>query len=123
MLGKLQKDGFIGPFNIGNSELVSRLIRQLDSANNQFKNFHVSSETCRRLLSSEELKSQVELNFGKDLVLWRTNSFKKVDGSGEVAWHHDGTGPVHCLTMTPVSCMRKPWSHCTPSFTPFGGQP
>ena len=89
MFSDLQKDGLVGPFELDQNELLTRLIRQLDVAKGQFKNFHLSSETCRRLLSTNELKKQIEQNFGHDLLLWRTNSFKKVDGSGEVAWHHD----------------------------------
>jgi hypothetical protein len=84
MFTNLYSDGLIGPFELNQDEMVNRLIRQLDVANGQFKNFHIDSETCRRLLSSTELKSQVEQSFGKDLLLWRTNSFKKTDGSGEV---------------------------------------
>ena len=89
MPSALQKDGFVGPFEISDNDLMSRLIVQLDSADGQFKNFHVRSEICRRLLSSNEIKKQVELNFGKDLVIGRSNSFKKEDSGGEIQWHHD----------------------------------
>jgi NAD(P)-dependent dehydrogenase (short-subunit alcohol dehydrogenase family) len=89
MFTNLYSDGLIGPFELNQNEMVNRLIRQLDVANGQFKNFHMNSETCRCLLSAPALKSQVEQSFGKDLLLWRTNSFKKTDGSGEVEWHHD----------------------------------
>lgn len=88
MFNDLQSEGLIGPFEIGQIDFVNRLIRQLDLANGQFKNIHLQSETCRRLLSSQLLKTKVEACFGLNLNLWRTNSFKKVDGSGEVAWHH-----------------------------------
>jgi NAD(P)-dependent dehydrogenase (short-subunit alcohol dehydrogenase family) len=89
MFTNLYSDGLIGPFELNQNEMVNRLIRQLDVANGKFKNFHMNSETCRCLLSAPALKSQVEQSFGKDLLLWRTNSFKKTDGSGEVEWHHD----------------------------------
>jgi NAD(P)-dependent dehydrogenase (short-subunit alcohol dehydrogenase family) len=89
MQSKLQTEGYVGPFELNQDEMVNRLIRQLDVAKGQFKNFHLNSETCRRLLSSVELNTPVAQYFGKDLLLWRTNSFKKTDGSGEVEWHHD----------------------------------
>jgi NAD(P)-dependent dehydrogenase (short-subunit alcohol dehydrogenase family) len=89
MQSKLQTEGYVGPFELNQDEMVNRLIRQLDVSKDQFKNFHINSATCRRLLSAPELKSQVEQSFGKELLLWRTNSFKKTDGSGEVEWHHD----------------------------------
>jgi NAD(P)-dependent dehydrogenase (short-subunit alcohol dehydrogenase family) len=85
----LQSDGLIGPFELNQDEMVVRLIRQLDIADGQFKNFYLNSETCKRLLSSPELRGKIAQNFGKDLLLWRTNNFKKTDGSGEVEWHHD----------------------------------
>jgi len=85
----LQSDGIVGPFELNQDGLVDRLIRQLDVASGQFKNFHMNSETCRQLLSSTELKNQIEKGFGQELLLWRTNAFKKIDGSGEVDWHHD----------------------------------
>eukprot|EP01093_Parvamoeba_rugata_P008762 TRINITY_DN2485_c0_g2_i1.p1 TRINITY_DN2485_c0_g2~~TRINITY_DN2485_c0_g2_i1.p1 ORF type:complete len:464 (+),score=82.35 TRINITY_DN2485_c0_g2_i1:157-1548(+) len=89
MFVDLLSDGLVGPFELNEDVMVDRLNRQLDVANGEFKNFHLNSETCLRLLSSPELKGRVDKHFGTELQLWRTNSFKKVDGSGEVAWHHD----------------------------------
>ena len=95
----LGKDGLIGPFELDESELVYKLIKQLDQSNSGFKNFHTKSGVCRLLLSSGQLSAQVKSNFGENLKLWRTNAFKKVSGSGEVKWHHDrhfenGDSPV-----------------------------
>ena len=89
MNNDLDKNGFIGPFDLAAPDIVNRLVKQLDVANGQFKNFHLKSESCRRLLSDSALASKIESAFGSDLRLWRTNSFKKVGHTGEVAWHHD----------------------------------
>ncbi len=85
----LENDGLIGPFELGEPDLVDKLVNQLDRSNSGFKNFHTKSGVCRLLLSSSQLSAQVKINFGERLKLWRTNAFKKITGSGEVKWHHD----------------------------------
>lgn len=85
----LNTDGLVGPFELNQMELINRLIRQLDIADGQFKNLHTSNKTTQSLLSATELKVRVEQYFGEELSLWRTNCFRKTDGSGEVEWHHD----------------------------------
>jgi hypothetical protein len=40
MQDKLQKNGFVNPFEISDNDVVSPLIVPSDSADSQFENFH-----------------------------------------------------------------------------------
>lgn len=85
----LLTDGLYGPFELHQPSLVSSLITELNHMKGSFQNVHTKSAACRALLSSSELAHAITDCFGDNLKIWRTNSFKKVAGSGEVAWHHD----------------------------------
>lgn len=89
LLNKLKKDGFIGPFSIEDEGLIGAMKSELDGLGGAFKNLHTKSENCRKLISDKLIAKTVETVFGDTLSVWRTNCFKKVGGSGEVAWHHD----------------------------------
>jgi NAD(P)-dependent dehydrogenase (short-subunit alcohol dehydrogenase family) len=89
MQNKLQTEGYVGPFSSGNDELLQAMKSELNKLGNNFKNLHIKSEICQSLLSSPLIADFVSAYFGKSLKLWRTNCFKKVNGSGEVSWHHD----------------------------------
>ncbi|MEP2651768.1 MAG: SDR family NAD(P)-dependent oxidoreductase [Paraglaciecola sp.] len=89
MFTNLKSDGLIGPFEVNDSDLIERLRRELDSTNKSYRNLHTRSINCQKVLNSVNVKSQIEKAFGSNLNLWRSNCFKKVDGSGEVSWHHD----------------------------------
>lgn len=84
----LNKDGLAGPFELSESFLLDDVVASLEDGAS-VKNRHVTSGVCQRLLSSKQISGKIELLFGNDLVVWRTNSFKKVEGSSEIPWHHD----------------------------------
>ena len=86
---ELEKDGIAGPFELNELRHIEEFILQLDLKKKGFKNIHFSSEVCRVLISSAKLASAVQQSFGSELKLWRTNVFKKEQGSGEISWHHD----------------------------------
>lgn len=85
----LARDGLIGPFEVIDEESINTVIQQLDDSGGAYKNIHVKSGHCQKLLSAPMLASKIRELFGNELVLWRSNAFKKVSGSGEVKWHHD----------------------------------
>ncbi|MFA3790787.1 SDR family NAD(P)-dependent oxidoreductase [Aliiglaciecola sp. SL4] len=89
MQNKLAKDGFIGPFSIENDMLLSKMITELDGIGEAFKNLHIENENCQKLISENTISAKIQESFGDNLKVWRTNCFKKTDGSGEVKWHHD----------------------------------
>lgn len=85
----LFSDGLCGPFDIDQQLLIRSLLEELEETTTGFKNLHLRSALCRKLLSSQELTKSISSVFGEDLLLWRTNSFKKKAGDGEISWHHD----------------------------------
>jgi len=89
MAYNLFADGLCGPFDINQQRLVSCLVKELEETTTGFRNFHAKSALCRKLLSSEKLTQSISSLFGEDLLVWRTNSFKKKAGDGEISWHHD----------------------------------
>lgn len=89
MVDKLEKDGFIGPLDLNADSAISDLTTELDAKTGGFKNLHVESTCCKLVFSSDSLLQEVANVFGTELLMWRSNCFKKVGGSPEIQWHHD----------------------------------
>lgn len=94
--------GYSQTYNLANQDLAQQLSAKLEQEQNRWKkllpekllrrrllNRHLNLPEMQALIEDENLTFILKKLCAPELMLWRTNVFKKEPGSSDIAWHHD----------------------------------
>ncbi len=108
-----EKNGYVGPFDIGAPEAVANVRRLVDDellagispiyGVKSGRDWHLASRTFYDLCTLPAVVERLVAILGPDILLWRSQLFYKKPGDGETLWHQDYSfpGPLNSPSIDP----------------------
>lgn len=108
-----QKNGYVGPFDLEDPELVASVRSLIDESCVERtspvygvasrRDWHLVERPIFDLCSQPAIVDRLASLFGPDILLWRTQMFYKKPGDSETLWHQDYNfpGPFRVPSIDP----------------------
>ena len=81
--------GYTAPLPLSEPERADAVLTATTLTAGYARNPHLRNEAIFHLLEDEGLRTAIRRLCGPRFRLWRSAYFRKVQGSGEIGWHHD----------------------------------